>query len=322
MKNIIKFFYAAAILLFIASCDDTTDLSFTVDQAIGFSESTKQIRASDSDSVEISLALNAPLATNASIKINVLGVNGFVYGVDYTTEPAATGGQIVLDLASGATKGVIKYLGITKTVADVKTVLFQMESGNNISLGQASTQEFSLVITSIAPIEISYNFEDCTEDYSTPLGFLEVFVPGFKTDRGWGCRSNGVDGSRAPRASAFGGEDGEDNAWLIMDPVNLSGYNDVNLAFEVNSVYDGLGQVIVQWSSNYDGSSDPTAFTWTILTDINSQFPAAGSDDWTTVSGAITGITGTEFYLAFQYKEGTSASSSSWDIDNLILTGN
>jgi len=321
MKDIIRLFYTAAIVLFVASCSES-DLSFTFEQAIGFSENTKQIRASDSDSVEINLALNSPLTANASVKINVLGVNGFVYGVDYTTEPAAESGQVELNLEAGATKGVIKYLGITKTVADVKTVLFQLESGSNISLGQASTLEFSLLLTSIEPIEIAHNFEDCTEDYSTPPGFTEVFVPGSQTDRGWGCRSNGVDGSRAVRASAFGGEADEDNAWLVMNPVNLSGYNDVNLAFDVNSFYDGPGQIIVQWSSDYDGSSDPTGFTWNILTDINSQFPAAGSDIWTAIDGAITDITGTQFYLAFQYKDGTSASSSSWDIDNLTLTGN
>ena len=64
-------------------------------------------------------------------------------------------------------------------------------------------------------------------------------MPGFKTDRGWGCRSTGTDGSRAPRASAFGGMDGEDNAWLIMNPVNMSGFSNVTLSFEVNSVFDG-----------------------------------------------------------------------------------
>ncbi len=321
MKKEYTILYVLALVIFISSCTEN-DLSFTFEQAIGFSESTKQVRASESGTVEINLGLNAALTTDASVKINVLGINGFVYGVDYTTEPAATDGQIALNLATGATKAAIKYLGITKTVADVKTVLFQMESGSNISLGQPSTQEFSLVITSIAPIEINHNFEDCTEEFSVPPGFSEIVVPGFKTDRGWGCRSNGVGGSRAVRASAFGGEAGEDNTWLIMNPINLSVYNEVNLTFEVNSLFSGPGQVIVQWSSNYDGSSDPTGFTWNSLTDINSQFPAAGSDVWATVTGAITGITGTEFYLAFQYKDGTNASSSSWDIDNLTLTGN
>ncbi len=321
MKKKYTILYVLALMVFVSSCNEN-DLSFTFEQAIGFSESTKQVRASESGTVEINLGLNAALTTDASVKINVLGINGFVYGVDYTTEPAATDGQITLDLVTGATKAVIKYIGITRTVVDNKTVLFQMESGSNISLGQPSTQAFNLVITSISPIEINHNFEDCTEDYSVPAGFSEVIVPGFKTDRGWGCRSNGVGGSRAVRASAFGGEDGEDNTWLIMNPINLSVYNEVNLTFEVNSLFSGPGQIIVQWSSNYDGSSDPTGFTWNSLTDINSQFPAAGSDVWTTVSSPITGITGTEFYLAFQYKDGTNTSSSSWDIDNLILTGN
>ena len=78
----------------------------------------------------------------------------------------------------------------------------------------------------------------------------------------------------------------------------------------------------MQWSADYDGSSDPSGFTWNKLTDINADLPPSGSGSWKTVSGNITGITGSQFYLAFQYVGGTSASSSSWDIDNLILNGN
>lgn len=322
MKNKLTIIFAFASFLFVLACN-STDLSFTLDQAIGFSESTMHVQASDSDEIEISLALNAALTTDGSIKINVLGVNGFVYGVDYTTEPAATEGQIELALVAGATKGIIKYLGITKAVTDSKSVLFQLESGINISLGQASTQEFSLVLTALEPITISNNFEDCTEEFSIPSGFSEITIAGFKTDRGWGCRSNGVNDSRAVRASAFGGEEGEDNAWLIMDAVNLSGYSLVTLSFDVNSLFSGPGQIIVQWSSNYNGTGDPAMATWNVLTDVNNAFPADGSSTWTNiVSDPITGITGAEFYLAFQYVGGTSASSSSWDIDNLILTGN
>ncbi len=322
MKNKLNRALAFVFLLVVSSCDDT-DLGFTSNQAIGFSESAQQLRALDSEEVEINLAFNVALTTDASVTINVLGINGFVYGVDYTTEPAASSGQISLALTTGATEATIKYLGITKAVTDSKTVLFQLEAGTNIALGQAFTQEFSLTLTATVPITISYNFNDCIEEFSVPSGFTEVIVPGFKTDRGWGCRSNGMeDGSRAPRASAFGGEEGEGNAWLVMNPINLSGYGQVNLSFYVNSFFDGPGQVVVQWSSDYDGSSDPTGFTWNVLTDINAGFPAAGSNTWTNVNGAIIGITGTEFYLALQFVGGTSSSSSSWDIDNLILTGN
>ena len=320
MKNKIFLNLIFSLLLLIPSCENK-DLSFTITPAIGFSDSSMQVRASDANEVDIFLSLNSPLSTDASVKINVIGINGFVYGVDYTTEPAATGGLIDLNLASGSTKAAVRYLGLTQSVTTTKTVLFLLESGTNITLGQPATQDFTLELTEALPLTITHNFENCVDEFSVPPGFIEVTVPGFKADRGWGCRSNGTDGSRAPRASAFGGNDGEDNAWLIMNPANLSGYNSVSLSFDVNSAFDGPGKIIVQWSSDYDGSGDPSGFTWNELTDINSQLPAPGLGIWTAVSGNITGITGSQFYLAFQYVDGTSAASSSWDIDNLILNG-
>ena len=238
MKNKIILIYLLSSLIVIPSCEDN-DLSFTLTPAIGFADSYKEIRAAESSEVEIFLSLNASLASDASVKINVVGINGFVYGVDYTTEPAAAGGIIDLGLANGTTEAIVKYIGLTQSVTDSKAVLFQLESGTNITIGQPATQVFTLVLTATSPLTISHNFENCTEEFSVPPGFIEVTVPGFKTDRGWGCRSFGDEGSRAPRASAFGGMDGEDNAWLIMDPANLSGYSTVTLSFEVNSAFDG-----------------------------------------------------------------------------------
>ncbi|MEL6973579.1 MAG: choice-of-anchor J domain-containing protein, partial [Bacteroidota bacterium] len=51
----------------------------------------------------------------------------------------------------------------------------------------------------------SEDFENCTQDFGTPNGFIEAFAAGAKTDRGWGCRQEGVDDSRGVRASGFGG---------------------------------------------------------------------------------------------------------------------
>ena len=311
------------LILFIglAACT-TEDLSFTIEPAIGFSNSGSTIRASESAEVEIGLSLNAKLAGAASVNINVIGLDGFVYGTDYTTDPVANNGIIQLDIPSGSSTATIMYKGINQGITDNRNILFQLESGNGIKVGQAATQVFQLTLTPLAPIQIVHDFESCTEDFSIPSGFIEVIVPGFKEDRGWGCRDFGNNGTRSVRASAFGGSEGEDNAWLIMDQVNMSGYSNVELEFDVISVFDGPGKIIVQWSSDYDGSSDPTGFTWNVLTDINDQMPDPGSNLDKKITGPIAGITGDKFYLAFQYVEGTNSASSSWDIDNLILSGN
>ena len=169
MKRKIIATYILSLVFMISSCENN-DLSFSLTPAIGFAESAQQVRAADSDEIEIFLSLNAPLESTASVNINVIGINGFVYGVDYVTMPAATGGLISLDLAAGSTEGMVKYIGMTQSVIESKAVLFQLESGTNITIGQPVTQDFTLTMTTTMPLTISHNFEDCTEEFSVPPG--------------------------------------------------------------------------------------------------------------------------------------------------------
>ncbi len=169
---------------------------------------------------------------------------------------------------------------------------------------------------------VSHDFEGCSADFSIPDGFIEENVPGSKTDRGWGCRDDGTGGSRAVRGSAFGGEDGIDDAWLIMDAIDATPYSEICLKFDVQSLFSGPGDLLVFYSTNYSGSGDPSSATWTQLTDVTSQLPAQGSSMFATVITTSSDISGSSVYFAFQYVNGTSGDSSSWSIDNLELRGN
>ena len=53
---------------------------------------------------------------------------------------------------------------------------------------------------------------------------------------------------------AFGGEAGTDNAWLIMDPFDASSFADIVINFDVQSFYDGPGDLNVFNSIDYSGS--------------------------------------------------------------------
>ena len=176
-------------------------------------------------------------------------------------------------------------------------------------------------LTGAGTVIASHDFESCGEDFVTPAGFIEVFGVGSKTDRGWGCRDNGTEGSRSVRASAFGGEPGMDDAWLIMDDFDATPYTKISLAFDVQSIHPGPGDLLVWYSNDYSGSGDPSSATWSQLTDVTSQLPAIAGRVFATVTTSLCDITGSSVYIAFQYVGGMDDSSASWHIDNLELKG-
>lgn len=184
------------------------------------------------------------------------------------------------------------------------------------------TDAGNCALTGSGTVIVSHNFEGCSEDFSIPDGFIEENVPGSKTDRGWGCRADGTNDSRAVRASAFEGEDGFDNAWLIMDAFDATPYAEISLTFDVQSPFSGPGNLFVLYSNDYSGSGDPTNASWVQLENITSQLPAQGAGEFANVTTSPCDLSGNSVYIAFQYINGTSSSSSAWSIDNLELKGN
>ena len=235
-----------------------------------------------------------------------------------------------LDLTDATGKTVyiaFQFVGATNASSvsyDIDDINVTSDTGSSGSSGSGGdiTDAGDCDLTGSGTVIISHDFEGCTTDYEIPSGFIEVNLPGTKTDRGWGCRADGTDGSRGVRASAYGGDDGEDNAWLIMYAIDVSSYSEVSITFDVTSIFDGPGDLFVLYSNDYSGSGDPTGATWAELENVSGQLPATGSNTFATVTTAPCDMSGSSVYIAFQYVNGTSASSSSWSIDNLEVRGN
>lgn len=176
-------------------------------------------------------------------------------------------------------------------------------------------------------ISVPFNddFESCSTqgEHNIPTNWFEENVPGTKTDRGWGCRERGVDDSWSPRASAYGGDEGRDDAWLISNgKFNLTELTSVTLGFSVESRYSGAGSLTVLWSTDYMGQGDPTCATWTTLEDASAAIEGLTSEEFTAVSADLSAAGGEHIYLAFRYLDGTSDASVAYTIDNLSITGN
>ncbi|WP_462249118.1 choice-of-anchor J domain-containing protein [Ekhidna sp.] len=227
-------------------------------------------------------------------------------------------------------KGTSTYETVTTMIPGGENVYlaFQFEGSSESSSASYDIDNISLTEATggggTFSLPFTDDFESCTVvgDFNIPSNWIEENVPGTKTDRGWGCRAFGRDGTSAPRASAFGGEDGEDDAWLISNgTIDLTSVTSATLVFWAESRFSGPGDLQVLWSTDYSGIGDPNSATWTQLTDVAAQLPAEGSEVFTEITSDMSDAAGSEVYLAFRYFGGTSGASVALTIDDLSLTG-
>lgn len=312
------------LILFLAavSCGDE-GLGFKIKPSVGFEATSGTLQESNSGGIRIKLYSNTTVKEAATATITLNNFQNLEYGVDFTTEPEFVNNTLTLTLEPD--DELPSFFVYPTFNGRERQLSFQLTSieGGNLVLANPVALSYLLNIRSLgcpAGVEeetVIHDFNTCTTDFATPAGFIEAFEPGSKTDRGWGCRAFGQGGSRAPRASAFGGTAGDDKAWMIMNPVRVGAGSEVTLHFWTFSNFSGPGVINVKWSSDYTGSGNPLVATWTDLTSINSQFPAAGSLTWKEIQGVFTNICGDNVYLAFQFTGANNTASASWDIEDL-----
>lgn len=109
--------------------------------------------------------------------------------------------------------------------------------------------------------------------------------------------------------------------WLISPVQNLSTLTTANLSFD--NAYKFTGPAIeVLVSNNYSGTGNPSAATWTTLTGAvlsSGNYVYANSGQLSLSS--FVGAGNSNVYVAFKYTSTTSAGST-WEIDNVKITGN
>lgn len=319
MKHIYLIILTACVA-FVLGCDDG-EKDFSIKPSLGFSAASGSVLESNTTGIRVGFYSNVEITEPVTVNVQVNNIDGLTYGVDFTTDPEPVDGVITVTLDPEDEQPsfwVIPGAGD----GDVRNIDFQIigVEGNDLTLGQTATLYYALSITGFQATTIFHDFNDCATDYDTPSGFIEVFETA-KVDRGWGCRAFGRGSSRAPRASAYGGTTGEDRAWMIrQQSISIPAGASVGIDFWTYSQYSGPGKVSVKWSGNYSGSGDPLSATWTTLTSLDSQFPAANSLTWTHITGTFNNISGGSVYIAFVWTEGTAASSTSYDIDDLTIT--
>lgn len=184
----------------------------------------------------------------------------------------------------------------------------------------------------------SLNYNTAVATFGIPPGFLEVVLPGAKEDRGWAFRPNygvtAVAPDGAMVASAFAGNAGVDNTYLIFGPFNVESGSTVELSFDVGLEFnEDPGSVTFKFSPDYPGNGNPEEdeITWTNIDAVNNALPTANTLPYPSnyinpatneiyhIAGSFA-VGGTNLiYVAMHFKDGNDKDSKRWRFDNLWL---
>lgn len=128
-------------------------------------------------------------------------------------------------------------------------------------------------------------------------------------------------GNRYMQASAF--RSGEDplEVWLVTPAINLDGTAAEELTFETNTGYDNGAALTVYVSTDFSG--DPKTATWLQVDATLSSGPSNGYGSSFTQSGSINlSCLSGNVYVAFKYLGADGGVTTTFQVDNVKVTGN
>ncbi len=154
-----------------------------------------------------------------------------------------------------------------------------------------------------------------TEDFTTTLGqFTGKSVTG---DQVWEWASFG--GGCAKMSGYANSVNNVNEDWLISPQISLSGLTGVKMSFqEAINYITSINDLKVLISTNYDGTGDPNAATWTEVTG----FTRSPGNSWTFVESGevnLTAYEGQNIRIGFKYISSATAGAT-WEIGKVLLT--
>ncbi len=181
-----------------------------------------------------------------------------------------------------------------------------------VSSGSSAPRTITLTGEGVDPLNLVFNFNNCTSTGAPGSGFVSYSVSGAQkwACSGFGNGSNGVD-VNGFSAAALDNED-----WLISPALHVSALNLPVLSFYSRGEFAGPSLHLLI-STDYDGTGNPVDFTWT---DLQANFPPL-TNVWTFTDGInLTAFKSfPEVYVAFKYTSSAELGAARWTIDNVSV---
>ena len=240
------------------------------------------------------------------------------------TTLTATGPFTLAKDATGTFSSSVAYTAAELAAAKTVYVKFSPTatgaatgSITNVSTG-AVTRTVALTGTGVDPSQTTFNFNTCTAGLSD--GWSQYSVSGAQQ---WACTTFGHDPASTTASLPYGVQINgfssgnlANEDWFISPSFDISASTFPLLSFWSRTAFNGPGLKLMV-STNYSGTGIPSAATWT---DLNAQFPGAGSDVWTQTTGInLSAYKGAKVYVAFVYTSTTSGAAR-WTLDDIALT--
>ena len=135
--------------------------------------------------------------------------------------------------------------------------------------------------------------------------------------------SRSFSGNRYMQASAFRSGENPLEIWLVTPAINLDNSTEEELTFDSKTGYNNGAALSVWVSSDYDGS-DPKKATWLkVETATIANGPSSGYQSNFTNSGSVNlSCLSGNVHVAFRYLGGDGGITTTFQIDNVKVTGN
>lgn len=205
-----------------------------------------------------------------------------------------------------AAVGKTIYVKFSPTVAGLAT--------GSITHNSAGATEKSLTLTGegFDPGNLSFDFNSCTVAGEPGSGFIQYSSTGAQV---WNCTNFGRNGTNGIQINGYSAGVVENEDWLISPPMDLSaGFNIPVLRFWSRTEFSGPAiQVLI--STNYAGSGDPAAASWTVLPAI---LPGTASNVWTLSDNIdLSAYKTSNVYVAFKYISTAALGAARWTLDDV-----
>ncbi len=175
---------------------------------------------------------------------------------------------------------------------------------DNVPNLQASPTKISVTTGT----QYAENFNGCNGTGS----FTQYSVTGTQV---WGCTSFGRNSSSGVQMNGFSGTGVINEDWLISPVVTLS----TNPSLSFYSQFSFVGPILqLKVSTNYSGSGDPGAATWT---DLSGNFPTVASASvWTLSNIDLSAYASQNVFVAFVYTSGAGSNvAARWTLDDITF---
>ncbi|MDX2195488.1 MAG: choice-of-anchor J domain-containing protein, partial [Cytophagales bacterium] len=238
--------------------------------------------------------------------VNIHAPMGFMVS---TTSGSGYAPMAMLPISSGMVSGVIY-------------TRFMANTAPGMAMGAITVSSGMPMVS--AWVTVTGNSVTPSVTYTMTQGFIETFAS-HPTTSGWNIVNPVYTGrtwlwsstNGNMEGNGFGATGASDN-WLITPKVTFLGSNmfvglTATYAFADAGTHDPIG---IYYSTNYTGTGDPTASTWTLVSTTIGVLSAGGFNTFSATANQSG-------YIAFRYKSsgGVSGSSVRWRIDNVSVSG-